>query len=193
VVGDWCILIKVAVSCETSSFSRVKGGAVADWLTSPPIMGHVSVNQSNIIVTVSCASPISNTWWHTSPEGQDYPTWDSQRRPALRDRQLHLRPWALQSWSHCPIQTIRASGFQPHLRGQISVPIIFIVSPCPNKRCTVKSHWPTQMASKRGYLGTVTLKHDSSEKGTGRCTISVTNWNDGLGGCREISMRSSYW
>ena len=48
------------------------------------------------------------------------------------------------------------------------------------------------MASKRGYLGTVTLKHDSSEKGTGRCTISVTNWNDGLGGCREISMRSSY-
>jgi hypothetical protein len=48
------------------------------------------------------------------------------------------------------------------------------------------------MASKRGYLGTVTLKHGSSEKGASRGAISVTDWNNGLSGYQKISMSFAY-
>jgi anti-sigma-K factor RskA len=70
-VGYWQILIRVTESCE-ANFVKVRGGTVTDRLTGPPIVAHVSVNQSEIIVTVSCRYTIANTS-RTSPEGQEHP------------------------------------------------------------------------------------------------------------------------
>ena len=49
--------------------------------------------------------------------------------------------------------------------------------PCWSERCTLEFDWLIREASKRGYLGIVTLKHDSSEDGASRSAISVTDWN----------------
>jgi hypothetical protein len=46
------------------------------------------------------------------------------------------------------------------------------------------------MASERRYLGTVKLKHESSEEGASRCAISVTDWNSGLSECRNLVQES---
>ena len=41
------------------------------------------------------------------------------------------------------------------------------------------------MATERHHLDIVKLKHESSEEGASRCTISITDWNSGLGECRK--------
>jgi hypothetical protein len=74
-VGDWCRLIQVAVSCD-KLILKVQGGAVVERLTRPPIMVHVSVNQSR--TAVSRARPVCNTQ-RTSLEEQEDPMWDSHR------------------------------------------------------------------------------------------------------------------
>ena len=149
--------------------------------TRPPIMAHVSVNQSEI-VTVSCGYTITT------------------HRVQVRGGKRIL----CEKVSEAPRREIRNSTYVLELCSldftvQIG-PFEHLVSShtCedkyefpqsllyPSKWCTLKLHRLIQIGPKRRYLGTVMLKHESSEEGASRCAISVADWNSELSECQKL-------
>jgi hypothetical protein len=185
-VGYWQILIRPTVSCE-ANFIKTRGGTVTDRLTGPPIMAHVSVNQSEI-VTVSCGHTITThrvqVW-----RGKRILCETVSETPyrEIRNSTYVLKPCSLDF-------TVQIGPFE-HLVSSHTCEDKYEFpqsSPCPSKWRTLVLHRLIQMASERRYLGTVKLIHESSEEGASRCAISVTDWNSRLSECRKIGAGNSY-
>lgn len=185
--GYWQILINVTVSCE-ASFVKVWDSAVTDRLTGPPIMAHVCVNQSKNIVTVSCGYIITTNRVQVR-----------RGKRILCETVSEAPRWEIRSSTYlfepCSLDfTVQIGPFEHLVSSQTCENIYEFpqYSPYPSKWRTLIFHWLIQMASERRYLGTVTLKHESSEEGASRSAISVTDWNSGLSESRKSGTGNSY-